>query len=64
MYRKTMDGLTSQSYPSQKALLKDYQRLHISHRVYPGLIHKVGATVEGMIYMNVNAKDMEYLNQY
>ncbi len=64
MYSDVMDPLCTQKYESTEATLKGYQRFHINYRQYPGLIQHPQSQVKGVIYFNINQKDLERLHSY
>ena len=64
MYQDVMYDLSSEKYPFKKATLKGYQRQRLVHRAYPGLIIAPGQSVEGVVYLGINEKDLKRLHIY
>ena len=50
--------------PSAKALLRHYSARCLDGLEYPGLIEEQNATVQGILYFNLNETDMEKIDRF
>jgi gamma-glutamylcyclotransferase (GGCT)/AIG2-like uncharacterized protein YtfP len=51
-------------YLTRKLILNDFQRYCIKNESYPAVIPQQGATVEGLVYLDVSHADQVRLNQF
>ncbi len=49
---------------SRPALLEDYARYRLRHRLYPGIVEHRGGRVTGLVYSSIDAHEMERLDAY
>jgi gamma-glutamylcyclotransferase (GGCT)/AIG2-like uncharacterized protein YtfP len=51
-------------YKTQVAVLPDFQRYSVSNQTYPALVAEPGASVQGLVYLEVSEIDQQRLNQF
>ena len=49
-------------YKSDRCILKDYHRHHVSNEVYPGLIKQEGGSVERILYYGLSFEHIAILD--
>lgn len=64
MFAQVWQRVVRGRYRSEPAVAADYIRLAIAGVDYPGMIARVGASVPGVLYFDVDARDMVALDAF
>jgi gamma-glutamylcyclotransferase (GGCT)/AIG2-like uncharacterized protein YtfP len=64
MFAPVWDKVCVGRYATRKITLRDFQRYCIKGESYPAVIPLPGASVEGMLYLDVTQADQLRLNQF
>lgn len=59
-----MRAVTGRLYPALPAVLEGYRRLTVRGEVFPGVMARSGAAVEGTLYSGLAAADLRLLDAY
>jgi gamma-glutamylcyclotransferase (GGCT)/AIG2-like uncharacterized protein YtfP len=64
MFPEIWQRVVRGSYRAQSATAAGFIRYALSDDTYPGMIAQVGATVDGLLYLDVNAQDVAALDAF
>jgi gamma-glutamylcyclotransferase (GGCT)/AIG2-like uncharacterized protein YtfP len=64
MYAPVWEKVCVGLYPTRKLILRDFQRYCIKGESYPAVIPQPGASVEGLVYLDVTLADQLKLHQF
>lgn len=64
MFAKVWQSVVSGSYVAQAGILHDYQRFALKDQLYPGMVAQQGGRVDGVIYHDVSAADIDLLDAF
>ena len=64
MFPDVWDRVVDGRYRSTTARLANHQRLAVRDETYPGLVERRGASVDGVVYLEVDALDVERLDAF
>ena len=61
-FPEVMERVTGRRFQGTRAMLDNFARYRIKNAVYPGVIAEHGAATEGILYFDVDAESMHYLD--
>ncbi|MDQ9171989.1 gamma-glutamylcyclotransferase family protein [Oxalobacteraceae bacterium R-40] len=64
MFQAVWEQVVHRHYHSGKAVLEDHARYAIAGASYPGMVSQPGATVEGVLYLDVDTVDIARLDAF
>ena len=64
MFPNVWEQVVRGRYASVKAALEDHARYAIAGESYPGMVAQTGATVEGILYLDIDAADIARLDTF
>ncbi|MBI1892120.1 MAG: gamma-glutamylcyclotransferase [Burkholderiales bacterium] len=64
MFAEVWRRVVASSYRSAKGKILDHARYAVMHETYPGLVVQKGASVEGIVYFDVQAADIAALDNF
>lgn len=59
-----MEHVAGERFESEPALLKNYGRFRVIDEMFPAIVAKPLATIEGRLYRNVKPKALSYLDEF
>ena len=64
MLPSVMEAVTGRRFAAQKAMLHGYARFRVKGASYPGVVEAVGATTDGVLYLDVDAPSLARLDAF
>jgi gamma-glutamylcyclotransferase (GGCT)/AIG2-like uncharacterized protein YtfP len=64
MFPQVWERVVHARYRSMRAVAFDHARFAIAGETYPGMVAQAGATVQGVLYFDVNAQDAAALDAF
>jgi len=64
MFAEVWTRVVEGRYRSVDGVLHDHARFAVVAQDYPGMIHAAGASVKGVVYLDVDAADVERLDRF
>lgn len=64
MFDDVWNRIVQCQYEKNTAVLAGYKRLCVKGKTYPGLVKTFGCSVEGVVYLNVSAQDIQRLDRF
>jgi gamma-glutamylcyclotransferase (GGCT)/AIG2-like uncharacterized protein YtfP len=64
MFAEVWTRIVTGRYRSVEGTLHDHARFAVIAQDYPGMIHAPGASVTGMVHLDVDAADVERLDRF
>jgi gamma-glutamylcyclotransferase (GGCT)/AIG2-like uncharacterized protein YtfP len=64
MFEEVWDRIVHRHYAKQAAVLSGFRRLPVKGETYPGLVKSISGSVQGILYFDVNARDIKRLDKF
>ena len=59
-----IEAVTGRKFKSEPAVLENFVRFRIKNQVYPGIIPKENASIDGMIYFDLDERSLGFLDAF
>lgn len=64
MVPEVFNKVVGRTYPTCKGTLSGYMRYRVAEKSYPGIIQEDDRSVQGVVYLGVNSRDLERLDRF
>lgn len=64
IFTPVMEAVTGRQHEGQAAKLHNFAAYKVVGDVYPGIWHLEGVSTDGILYQDIDAKDLEILDRY
>lgn len=64
MFASVWESVVAGVYRSQAAALAEHGRFMVMSETYPGIVARSGMQVAGLVYLDINAEDIDALDRF